>query len=94
MHMDEYEELSEDEQYRKNLKLAKQVLAISIFALAFFFTSLFTGCRDDDGCENSELQCDGTVLEICNADHGWEDVVDCADYGEECDDSGEEATCQ
>lgn len=45
-----------------------------------------TSCGDKAGsCETEgEFQCDGTMLQICDADLAWADDTECADVGMEC----------
>jgi hypothetical protein len=45
-----------------------------------------TACGDKDGgCETEgEYQCDGTMLQICDADLAWADDTECSDVGMEC----------
>jgi hypothetical protein len=47
--------------------------AIAVAAFAF------SGCGRADGCVPEALRCQGTRLEVCDADRNWARVVDCAD---------------
>ena len=47
-----------------------------------------SACGDKDGggeCgAEGEYQCDGTMLQICDADLAWADDTDCSEMGMEC----------
>jgi hypothetical protein len=54
-------------------------------------------CACSDECDDGATQCDGEVIQTCEADGdgclAWTDGTDCADDGQACDDAGGEAVC-
>jgi hypothetical protein len=43
-------------------------------------TVLATNCtREKDGCEVESIQCADGVLEICDSETNWQEIVVCAD---------------
>jgi len=49
------------------------VLAICGLIVTLF---LLANC-EDDSCKPEKIECDGSVLVICNADNQWETIDDC-----------------
>ena len=50
-------------------------------------------CTEPDGCQPESTRCDGTTIEICNADNDWETVVDCQTEGIVCCTEPDGTTC-
>lgn len=64
----------------------KSLLMVTFALISFFIVcvlatfSLFGCDPETDGCEPEEARCRGSILEICNADQNWEDVINCLDF--------------
>jgi hypothetical protein len=43
---------------------------------------LLFGCADE--CESNEMECNGTVIELCDGGGDWRPVMDCNDMELEC----------
>lgn len=85
---------------RKKYDLALDLFIGLIFFIAILVVAFLTlaSCDESDDCKTEEVRCNKTVLEICNADTYWEEVMDCAAFepgrGElVCCDVGGEAMC-
>jgi hypothetical protein len=66
-----------------------QVIAEIWFVFGMIALCLyFCGCGAEflhtgfgvDGCEPQDFQCQGTELQICNADKNWEPITDCTNF--------------
>ena len=53
------------------------LIGIMLAICGLIITLLLLANCEDDNCKPKETECDGPVLVICNADHQWENIVDC-----------------
>ena len=53
------------------------LIGIMLAICGLIITLLLLAHCEDDNCKPEEIECDETLLVICNADHRWENIVDC-----------------
>ena len=53
------------------------LIGIMLAICGLIITLLLLANCEDDHCTPEEIECDETMLVICNADHRWENIVDC-----------------
>ena len=59
-----------------NSYVKEMIVAAIVIGVLAAIALMMQGCTHD-GCTPEETRCDGNVVQLCDSDEDWNDVMDC-----------------